>query len=246
MCVSVVLGVCDFWIAGTAHRHTLFSKAVWASGGGTRGYVGFGYSLTYYRGMGDANGPEIWYWFTPFTVYRTTEHTSVRWLIPFGSGPREPIYQGRNLSQWISIWYSGYSGSSPHATQDEAEASERAIRAMGTNCIPCLVAWLSDDRPDINQRSTVLEIFQILGEQARPAAPALIQLTKSRDKEIRWYAFDCLRAIKPEKEVFVPVLAQLIHDPDKNISYYAAESLVQLDSNAAEKAGVFARFPQLK
>jgi hypothetical protein len=196
--------------------------------------------------MGGEHGPEIWYWFTPFTVYRTTERTGIRWLISPSSARKEPRYQGRTLSQWISIWFSGYSGYSPHATNEEMDASEKAIRAMGTNCIPTLITWLSEDRPGINQRSTVLSVFQILGEQARPAAPALVQLTKHKDREIRWYAFECLRVIKPEKALFVPVLAQLIHDPDKSMSYSAAESLVQLDSEAAEKAGVFTLFPQFK
>jgi len=81
---------------------------------------------------------------------------------------------------------------------------------------------------------------------ARPAAPALVQLTRNRDKEIRNYALDCLLAIKPEKEVFTPALVTLLHDPDKNISYRAAESLLGLDADAAEKAGVFTLFPQFK
>jgi hypothetical protein len=243
MIVSIIFGITDCWVAGTSHRNTLFSVPVWKlSDGGTSGYVGLGYSLTYYRKMGGEHGSEIWYWFTPFTVYHTSERTGVRWL--FASDPKEPTYQGRTLSQWISVYFSGYSGDSPHATSEEDEAAEQAIRAMGTNTFPTLIAWLSEDKPSINKRTTALQVFQILGADGRPASPALVQLTKSKDKEIRYDALDCLLAIKPEKEILLPALVPLIHDPDKNIGFVAAENLVDLDTDAAEKAGVFDVFPQ--
>jgi hypothetical protein len=243
MGVSTILGIADCWIAGTSHRGTAFSVPVWKlSDGGTSGYIGFGYSLTYYRKMGGEHGSEIWYWFTPFSVYHTTERTGIRWL--FASGTKEPTYQGRTLSQWISVYFSGYSGDSPHATLEEGEAAEQAIRAMGTNTFSTLIAWLSEDRPSIGKRSTALQVFQILGEQGKPAAPVLIELTKNPDKEIRYYALDCLLAVKPEKEVLAPTLVPLVHDPDKNIGFIAAENLVDLDVDAAEKAGVFDVFPQ--
>jgi hypothetical protein len=49
--------------------------------GGTRGYTGFGYFLTYYRRM-DATlcGPSVWFWFTPFTVSMARGSFEVRWL----------------------------------------------------------------------------------------------------------------------------------------------------------------------
>ena len=243
MSVSIILGVVDCWVAGTSHRDTLFSMSVWKlRDGGTSGYVGLGYSLTYYRKMGGEHGAEIWYWFTPFTVYHTTQRTGIRWL--FASDSKEPSYQGRTLSQWIGVYFSGYSGDSPHATLEEDEAAERAIKEMGTNTFPTLMAWLSEDKPSINKRSTVLQVFQILGEEGRPAAPALIELTKNKDKEIRNYALDCLLAIKPKREVLVPALVPLVHDPDRNISLTAAENLADLDEDAAKKAGVFDVFPQ--
>ena len=79
--VSIILGICDSWVAGTARRDTLFSKTSWAmSDGGTRGYVGFGYSLTYYRRMGGKHGPEIWFWFTPFRLCWTSEQIGANWI----------------------------------------------------------------------------------------------------------------------------------------------------------------------
>jgi hypothetical protein len=243
MSVSIILGIVDCWIAGTSHRDTLFSKSVWKlSDGGTSGYIGLGYSLTYYRKMDGEQGSEIWYWFTPFTVYHTTQRTGIRWL--FASDTKEPSYQGRTLSQWVSIYFSGYSGDSPHATLKEDDAAERAIKEMGTNTFPTLITWLSEDKPSINKRSTALQVFQILGEEGQPAAPILIELFKNKDKEVRSYALDCLLAIKPSKEVLVSALVPLVHDPDKSIRFTAAENLVDLDNDAAKRAGVFDAFPQ--
>jgi hypothetical protein len=79
--VSVILAICDSWAAGTERRAPLLSKGTWAmSDGGTRGSIGFGYSLTYYRRLSGEQGPEVWFWFSPFTVRWTSEHVGVRWL----------------------------------------------------------------------------------------------------------------------------------------------------------------------
>ena len=81
MYVSVILAICDSWAAGTERRAPLFSKVTWAMrDGGTRGSVGFGYSLTYHRKMGGEHGPEVWFWFAPFTVRWTSEHVGLRWI----------------------------------------------------------------------------------------------------------------------------------------------------------------------
>jgi hypothetical protein len=194
--VSIILAICDSWWA-TAHTNTLFSKTTWATrDGGTRGYAGFGYSLTYYRSLGGRRGPEVWFWFTPFRLYWTTEEHGVSCL--FSLGPKEPKYQGRTLSRWTSIWYRGYSGET-FATEKEQRDAETAIRAMGTNCIPPLLALLSDPDPDLNQRSSVMTTFRILGPLAKPAAPALLKLTTSKDGELRYYASECLKAVEGER-----------------------------------------------
>jgi len=113
-------------------------------------------------------------------------------------------------------------------------------------CIPSLLAWLSDEDPGLNQRSSVVSTFQILGELGRPAAPSLFQLATNGPKDLRYHAFLCLEAVKPEKELFVPALVTLINDPDKHICFLAAEALLKTDSAAAEKAGMFDRFPEFR
>jgi hypothetical protein len=244
MCISILLGMVDCWLAGTKFRNTLFSRAMWKMlDGSTTGYLGFGYTLIYYRKLDGEQGPEIWYWFAPCAFYHTTERTGVRWL--FSSEPKEPTYQGRTLSQWISVFFRGYSGNSTNPTLAESDDAKRAIRAMGTNTIPTLIAWLSEDHPGTGRRGDAQLVFELLGETAKPAAPALVELTKNNDKQIRLRAFLSLLAVKPPKEILVPVLTQLIHDPDKTLAYEAACELVDLDAAAAKSAGVDNLFPQM-
>ena len=187
-----------------------------------------------------------------FLVCGTLVIAAVFVAVLLETSSKEPTYEGRTLSGWISIYSSGYSGTSPHATKAEMEAAEKAIRAMGTNCFPIVIKWMSKDYPKFlefrhrNDCSTAGEVFQILGKaQASLATPALIQLTTNKDKEVRWKALSTLiYVIDPDKEIFTPALARLVHDPDKNISYYAAEWLADLDPPAAEKAGVYILYPR--
>ncbi len=137
----------------------------------------------------------------------------IGWLaILHHSGPKEPTYQGRTLDEWISVFYSGYSGNSTHRTPEEKEASEAAIRAMGTNSIPFLVTWLQRD--DSNWRSSASEVFGILGEIGRPAAPALAQLTTNGNSLTRLKALLCLGKNKARRNQFMSsVLVQSVRDP---------------------------------
>ena len=62
----------------------------------------------------------------------------------FRSGPREPEYEGKSLSEWLE----GFNGSGPDINSEVSQA----IVAMGTNALPCLVAILEaeDSRFKLN------------------------------------------------------------------------------------------------
>ena len=243
MFISVLLGIIDCYIVGTAIRHTLFSvRTRELSGEDASGYVGFGYSITYYHKSEGDMGPEIWYWFLPFAISDTSERVEFHWVFPFGT--KEPAYQGKSLGSWITLYYKSYSKYPFISALQDREAAERAIRSIGTNSISTLIKLLSDTKPGINQYSTVLQVFRILGEEGRPAIPSLIHLVQSKNREVRYYALDCLFAINTDKEVLVPILILLVHDPDVGIRYRAAEHLVGLDADAAKNAGVINDFPQ--
>lgn len=107
---------------------------------------------------------------------------------------REPRYQGKPLSTWLRVLESGIED------KDEGRMIEarQAITVMGTNTLPYLIKKLGardpvwktalvdlldqqsvvDWRPRMawQERSPVLEAFEILGETAAPAIPQLTAL----------------------------------------------------------------------
>jgi hypothetical protein len=133
-----------------------------------------------------------------------------------GSGP---AYQGRTARQWVHIWFSGYSGQSPHSTRAEMDDAERAIRAMGTNIIPYAVMLISKKYPSflkplyVNAEGAGYTILEILGTNARPATPALIKLTKDPGPTVRDQALGMLVDMDLDEETILPVMLSMSHDP---------------------------------
>lgn len=124
-------------------------------------------------------------------------------------GDREPTYEGRTLSYWLkaSIDYSG-----GYPDPQKAMQATNAVRHIGTNALPWLVKWLGckvpqwrndlfayvprqafdDPRlarkligPDGTHLWLSLTGFEILGEEAAPALPALIALAGNWEAETR-------------------------------------------------------------
>jgi hypothetical protein len=117
----------------------------------------------------------------------------------FWPGEREPAYQGKTLSEWLAI-----NGKS-NISAAEADKAVRAIQTMGTNALPSLLRWvdyepsatrtkmdsLADKLPGWMRQTRLVRRFVIdrgifnaeyarggfglLGEQAKPALPALVQ-----------------------------------------------------------------------
>src|SRR3954471_4984858 len=109
-------------------------------------------------------------------------------LIAFIFRPSEPAFQGRRLSLWLA----------KAASNDPNGDQLLAIQTIGTNALPMLVHWLRSVDPEWRQkgfdileehlrfasrvfapsqkRSRALAGFEILGTNAMPAIPDLIQL----------------------------------------------------------------------
>lgn len=119
----------------------------------------------------------------------------------------EPRFEGRKLSAWL----------------DDPELSEaqigRAVRAIGTNVIPQLEAWLlekpstlekslrwlghkspylsSSYRPSVDANLRAMRGFFLLGEQAAPAVPWLAARAAKQDDDFEFY-LKALAACGPE------------------------------------------------
>lgn len=142
--------------------------------------------------------------------------------------PREPSWEGRSLSEWLE--YSeepkteGLVVTTPAINID---ASNRAIRSMGTNCLPFLLQRLRNLTPTPSERivimleeqlekhsvhipwdligvrmsrryGRVLSAFEALGHQAAPAVPELQRWLCSTNAGIADTAAHVLGYIHPE------------------------------------------------
>jgi len=112
-------------------------------------------------------------------------------------GDREPVFEGRKLSAWLD-----------DPTLTEAE-SRRALRALGTNALPQLQAWLErqpraiertvrgiDRRvdylgigyhPSLTANFRARRGFLLLGEAAAPAVPWLEAGASRKDADFGFY-----------------------------------------------------------
>lgn len=141
---------------------------------------------------------------------------------------REPIYQGKTLTDWLSDCWPGRS-----PTPGKLEQDAFAVRQIGTNAIPVLLQWISaKDGPfkqktvtwiarhprvpfrlesSVDKNMLAVSGFMILGKaQASSAVPALVKIIRNGGGENTGY-----------NSVTFPMLA-----------------LCDLDPEAATKAGI--------
>jgi len=191
------------------------------------------------------------------------------WLLSHRIEPREPSYQGRRLSTWI---YDYFDATRPHSKFPDPratrQAAQHAIKEMGTNAIPTLLQWLqATDSPmktrlnsllnkqhyvrfrflTAGQKQSMADLcLQTLGKDALPAVPALIKICQSGGSSQRAWALGSLLSITRDRETVLPLLLDLFHGPDASAQVVAAIYLHDNYPDAAEKAGVYQKFPQWK
>lgn len=140
----------------------------------------------------------------------------------------EPTYQGRRLSQWLD----DYNAAGSMAKTGEAS---KAIRAMGTNCLPFLLANLKHVEPPWKQKlrftiashhwsrflpmapyypygETSVLALNALGSNALPICPDLLKL--GLDTNTTWQGSMSLLAIGPPA---FSTLAELCHSTNSKI-----------------------------
>jgi HEAT repeats len=155
------------------------------------------------------------------------------WATRFVLTHREPAYQGKSLNAWMDEWskYLLAGRKSPDwAKWQEAEA---AIRHIGTNALPTLLAMVRTRDSGVKNRLLVLNRWQkvlkvpfkpaayyhgratlgfgALGPIAKPGVPALIESLSDPDKEVRAAAAVCLSLIGPDAKEAVPALIQTLN-----------------------------------
>jgi HEAT repeat protein len=159
---------------------------------------------------------------------------------------REPSYQDRNLSEWLTE-LDGY----VHASK--ALKAEAAVRHMGSPCVPHLLAMLENRDSDLKKKLLRLlrkqpvaalaplseyrhhararNALRALGTNAAPAIPVLVTWIESKEQtpaaqKKRALAFAILgRELAPLAQGAIPALLRSLSDPDPNTRTSAAYAL---------------------
>jgi hypothetical protein len=118
------------------------------------------------------------------------------WILS-SAGEREPVYQGKTLTYWLSDFSSGRILTPEKMAQDNL-----AVRQIGTNAIPILLQWISARdgllkqkmvtwihrhpwvpfriESSVDKNMLAVSGFRILGKsQAGPAVPALVEIVRT-------------------------------------------------------------------
>ena len=91
---------------------------------------------------------------------------------------------------------------------------------------------------DVRVRRAALDVLDVLGPVATPAAPAVARVLTDTDPFVRWSAVRALDAIgSPGARPAIPALARLLDDPDPDIGKAVIDALVHLDPTGLGAAG---------
>jgi hypothetical protein len=160
--------------------------------------------------------------------------------------PAEPVYEGRNLSEWFADLNAhlqveedrpatgerqdpGTNSSLriPRLTPGE-KAAQEAIRSLGTNSLPFLVHHVASQSitPVANDPVRLQLVFRLLGTNAVPAIPALLAAMKTSQLSENVPRY--LAQIGPPA---VPAIIRTLGSANPGVRYSAAYAIAQVQSN---------------
>jgi len=160
--------------------------------------------------------------------------------------PREPIHQGKPLSLWLAQYEQNLLSRQDPDKEFKRNEAESALRAIGTNALPHLLAMAGakDSRfktslLSLLRKQSLIPIswqtadqrraqssfgFGALGTLAAPAVPDLVKLLQDEDPGVRASAANRLAAIGPQAEEAIPALLPLLDEMNNGTCILGAMS----------------------
>jgi len=164
--------------------------------------------------------------------------------------PREPMYQGKPLSYWMGGYdYPAYGGVTP-------SEADQAVRQLGTNAIPTLLRFIGAkdsalklkvielvQKPnfvhshyalDSDRHRQAVQAFEILGDDAKGAVPALIKIYNLNISDDSQYAVAAaLGWIGPSARLAIPSLLQGMNGTNFHVRLFSIRALGQIHAESA-------------
>ena len=166
-----------------------------------------------------------------------------------GLALREPVYQGRRLSDWLNAYRMyGLPGIETWQVRVEQQKADEAVRRTGTNGLPILLRMLrANDSalkvkfmefamrqhfitikyiPAEEQNYRACAAFGVLGAKARSAVPALIEIANHNlSRASQWYAIQALVLVGPPAQEAIPLLSGWATNADGSVRSCAINAL---------------------
>lgn len=139
--------------------------------------------------------------------------------------PREPVYQGKRLREWID--------GTDEGSDEQIKAAQEAVRHIGTNALPALIqmidsedSWPKRKVMQLAQKQSFLKppiasgridqwravsAFHVLGAEGKPASSGLLKLVERGPDGARYYALSALAEVRPDAPA-VPTLVRCLDD----------------------------------
>lgn len=128
--------------------------------------------------------------------------------------PREPVYQGKRLSEWVKIYANSTGTDQKHAVL--------AIRQAGTNALPTLLRMLRS-----RDSWAKVKLMQLASKQS------LIKFDFTSEHDRRYLAVFAIQELGPAAKPALPALIELLNNADT--TSYAKDALVPLSANFLER-----------
>lgn len=111
----------------------------------------------------------------------------------------------------------------PFAQDSPQNRADQSVRKGLQDALESLAAGVND--PNVEVRRASVSVLELMGSDAAPAVPALIQAVSDRDRFVRWIAGRALGRMRPADQNVIMALAGLLRDPDLDVRQVAAVAL---------------------